>query len=163
MTGPTRSLQAHGRWGVTSPHWMASEAGAEVLRDGGNAVDAALAAAAVLAVVLPNQCAVGGDLIALVGLPDGSAAVLNGSGRAPAGVDVEALRARGDRMPVDGASAVTVPGLVDGWHELARRWGSRSLSPALAGAAALARDGVPVSAGLARDLAHESGRVLADA
>src|SRR3954453_14578037 len=108
------SLPARGRGGLASPPGMASTAGGEVLRDGGNAVDAALAAAAVLAVVLPNQCAVGGDLIALVGLPDGSAAVLNGSGRAPAGVDVEALRARGDRMPVDGASAVTVPSLVDG-------------------------------------------------
>jgi gamma-glutamyltranspeptidase len=167
MTGPmarsTRSLEARGRWGVASPHALASAAGADVLQDGGNAVDAALAAAAVLAVVLPNQCAVGGDLIALVGLPDGSAHVLNASGRAPAGVDVEDLRARGDRVPVDGAASVTVPGVVDGWHELARRWGSRPLATPLRLAAGVARDGVPVSAGLARDLAGESGRIRADA
>jgi len=162
-TESTRSPEARGRWGVASPHALASAAGADVLRDGGNAVDAALAAAAVLAVVLPNQCAIGGDLIALVGLPDGSAHVLNASGRAPAGVDVAALRARGDRAPVDGAPSVTVPGVVDGWHELARRWGSRPLSAPVRLAAGVARIGVPVSAGLARDLAGESARIRADA
>ena len=158
----TRSLAASGRWGVATPHAMASEVGADVLRNGGNAVDAALAAAAVLAVVLPNQCALGGDLIALVGLPDGSAHVLNGSGRAPAGVDVEALRVGRDRIPVDGALSVTVPGIVDGWHALARRWGTRPMSTALSLAAAVARDGTPVSAGLARDVAREAKRILAD-
>jgi gamma-glutamyltranspeptidase len=162
MTGSTPAAEARGRWGVASPHWMASSAGADVLREGGNAVDAALASAAVLAVVLPNQVAIGGDLIALVGDPDGGTHVLNGSGRAPVGVEVEALRTRGGRMPVEGALTVTVPGLVDGWHELARRWGTRSLSSALARAAALARDGAPVSAGLARDLGQESKRILAD-
>jgi gamma-glutamyltranspeptidase len=157
-----RPLVASGRWGIATPHARASEVGAGVLRDGGNAVDAALAAAAVLTVVLPNQCAIGGDGIALVGLPDGSAHVLNGSGRAPLAVDVEALRRRHRRIPVDGALSVTVPGIVDGWHELARRWGTRPVSAALAAAAALARDGVPVSAGLARDLGHEAARILAD-
>jgi gamma-glutamyltranspeptidase len=150
------------RWGIASPHAMASDVGAHMLRDGGNAVDAALAAAAVLAVVLPNQCALGGDLIALVGLPDGSAHVLNGSGRAPAGVDVDRLRAGHDHLPVDGALSVTVPGVVAGWHELARHWGTRPVSAALGHAATVAHDGVPVSAGLARDLRREAKRVLAD-
>ncbi|HEY6797112.1 MAG TPA: gamma-glutamyltransferase, partial [Kineosporiaceae bacterium] len=162
MSETPRSLQAAGRQGVASPHALASRAGADVLRDGGNAVDAALAAATVLAVVLPNQCAIGGDLVALVGLPDGSARVLNGSGRAPAAVDVEAFRGRGDRVPVDGALPVTVPGIVDGWHDLARFWGTRPVATALVAAAAVARDGVPVSAGLSRDLVRESGRILAD-
>lgn len=158
----TRSLAASGRWGIASPHALASEVGADVLRDGGNAVDAALAAAAVLAVVLPNQCALGGDLIALVGLPDGSAHVLNGSGRAAAAVDVDGLRSRHERLPVDGALSVTVPGIVGGWHELARRWGTRPVSTTLHRAASLARDGVRVSAGLARDLQREEKRILAD-
>lgn len=162
MIVAARPLAASGRWGVASPHTLASEVGADVLRGGGNAVDAAVAAAAALAVVLPNQCALGGDVIALVGLPDGSAHVLNGSGRAPARVDVEALRAGHDRLPVDGALSVTVPGIVDGWHELARRWGTRSVSAALGHAATLAHDGVPVSAGLARDLDREAKRILAD-
>jgi gamma-glutamyltranspeptidase len=158
----SRTLAASGRWGVATPHAMASELGADVLRDGGNALDAALAAAAALAVLLPNQCALGGDLIALVGLPDGSAHVLNGSGRAPADVDVDGLRARHHRLPVDGALSVTVPGVVDGWHELARRWGTRPVAAALGRAATVAREGVPVSAGLARDLEREATRILAD-
>ena len=125
-------------------------------------MDAALAAAAVLAVVYPHQCSIGGDLIALLGLPDGTAHVLNASGRAPAALDVEAVRAAHDRMPVDGALPVTVPGVVDGWHELARRWGSRPLGHALRRAAGHARDGVPVSAGLSRALVEESPRLAAD-
>lgn len=156
------ALESTGAYAVASPHALASRAGADVLRDGGNAVDAALATAAVLAVVYPNQCSPGGDLVALVGLPDGSAHVLNASGRAPAAVDVDAVRATHGRMPVDGALPVTVPGVVAGWAELARRWGSRPLGPAAAAAAALARDGVPVVPGLARDLAGEAARIAVD-
>lgn len=151
-----------GGWAVSTPHVLASQAAADVLRAGGTAVDAALAAAAVLAVVYPNQCSVGGDLIALVGTPDGDAHVVNGSGRAPAAVDVDALRRRHKYPPVDGALAVTVPGVVDGWHELALRFGRRPVTAALAVAAELAREGVPVSNGLARDLAREAGRIAAD-
>jgi gamma-glutamyltranspeptidase len=141
---------------------LASRAGADVLRAGGTAVDGAIAAAAVLAVVYPNQCSVGGDLIALVGTVEGDAHVVNGSGRAPVAIDVETLRQRHERLPVDGALAVTVPGVVDGWHELVRRFGRRPVSAALAGAADLAREGTPVSDGLARDLAREAGRIAAD-
>ena len=112
------ALESTGAYAVASPHALASRAGADVLRDGGNAVDAALATAAVLAVVYPNQCSPGGDLVALVGLPDGTAHVLNASGRAPAAVDVDAVRAAHARMPVEGAQPVTVPGVVAGWAEL---------------------------------------------
>lgn len=159
---PVPLREASGRYAIASPHELASQAGADVLHDGGNAVDAALAAAAVLAVVYPNQCSIGGDFIALVGMPDGTANVLNASGRAPADVDLDALRSRYTDLPVDGALAVTVPGVVDGWHELARLWGTRPVSAALAPAATLARDGVPVSEGLARDLAREAARIAAD-
>jgi len=156
-------FDAAGRgWAVSTPHALASQAAAGVLRAGGAAVDGALAAAAVLAVVYPNQCSIGGDLIALVGTPDGQAHVVNGSGRAPAAVDVDAVRQRHPRLPVDGALAVTVPGVVAGWFELARRFGRRPVPAALAVAAGLARDGVPVSDGLARDLAREAGRIAAD-
>jgi gamma-glutamyltranspeptidase / glutathione hydrolase len=158
----TRSLAASGRWAIASPHDLASELGADVLRSGGNAVDAALAAAAALTVLLPNQCALGGDLVALVGLPDGTTHVLNGSGRSPAAVDAAGLRAAHLYLPVDGALPVTVPGVVDAWHELAARWGTKSLAPALRNVADVARDGAPVSAGLARDLALEARRILRD-
>jgi gamma-glutamyltranspeptidase/glutathione hydrolase len=156
------SREASGRYAIASPHELASQVGADVLHGGGNAVDAALAAAAVLAVVNPNQCSIGGDLIALVGLPDGTAHVLNASGRAPRDVDLDALRSRYTHMPVDGALAVTVPGVVDGWQALARLWGTRPMSAALAPAVTLARDGVPVSEGLARDVSREAARIAAD-
>jgi len=151
-----------GGWAVSTPHVLASRAAADVLQSGGTAVDGALAAAAVLTVAYPNQCSVGGDLIALVGTPDGDAHVINGSGRAPAGVDVDEVRRRHAHLPVDGALAVTVPGVVDGWFDLAHRFGRRPLPAALAVAAGLAREGVPVSDGLARDLAREAGRIAAD-
>src|SRR5881396_1106710 len=95
------------RWPVATPHTAASEAAAEVLRAGGNAVDAALAAAAMLTVVYPNQCSVGGDLLALVGTAGGDVRVVNSSGRAPRAVDVPSLAADHDVMPVDGALPVT--------------------------------------------------------
>lgn len=159
---PSGPATAPGGWAVSSPHVLASRAAADVLDSGGTAVDGALAAAAVLTVVYPHQCSVGGDLIALVGTPDGGAHVINGSGRAPAAVDVDAVRQRHSYLPVDGALAVTVPGVVDGWHELARRFGRRPAPAALAFAAGLAREGIPVSDGLARDLAREAGRLAAD-
>jgi len=159
---PTPSPAPPGSWAVAAPHQLASRAGADTFAAGGNAVDAVIAAAAVLAVVYPHQCSIGGDLIALVGLPDGTAHVLNASGRAPQGVDVDAVRSAHRRMPVSGALTVTVPGVVDGWHELARRWGRRPLADAVTRAAGYARDGVPVSPGLARGLVREATRVLTD-
>ncbi|MDN3026075.1 gamma-glutamyltransferase [Streptomyces sp. S.PB5] len=158
-----RQLAASGeRWAVATPHAAAGEAAADVLREGGNAVDAALAAAAMLTVVYPNQCSVGGDLLALVGTPDGDVRCVNASGRSPRAVDVESLTAAHDLMPVLGALPVTVPGAVGGWATLADMWGTRSLASALAPAEAAARDGVPVAPGLAHDLARESARLARD-
>jgi gamma-glutamyltranspeptidase len=149
-------------WAVATPHTAASDAAAEVLRTGGNAVDAALAAAAMLTVVYPNQCSVGGDLLALVGTAGGDVRFVNSSGRAPRAADVRSLSADHDVMPVDGALPVTVPGVVAGWAALAENWGTRSLAAALAPAEAAARDGVPVAPGLARDLWRERHRLTRD-
>ena len=158
-----RQLTAGGpRWAVATPHTAASDAAAEVLRSGGNAVDAALAAAAVLTVVYPNQCSVGGDLLALVGTASGDVRFVNSSGRAPRAIDVRALSVDHDVMPVDGALPVTVPGVVAGWAALAENWGTRPLAAALAPAEAAARDGVAVAPGLARDLWRERHRVTRD-
>ena len=158
-----RRLVANGsRWAVAAPHAEATDAAAEVFRTGGNAVDAALAAAAMLTVVYPNQCSVGGDLLALVGTADGDVRVVNSSGRAPRAVDVAALTADHDVMPVDGALPVTVPGVVAGWGALADRWGTRPLATALGPAGAAAREGVAVAPGLARDLRLEQHRLARD-
>src|SRR5581483_11554833 len=117
-------------------------------------VDAALAAAAVLTVVYPNQCSVGGDLLALVGTGDVIHCV-NSSGRAPRAVDVHSLGAAHGTMPVLGALPVTVPGVVAGWGALAENWATRPLRSALARAEAAAREGVAVAPGLAQDLRRE--------
>ncbi|MGV0851980.1 gamma-glutamyltransferase [Mycolicibacterium phlei] len=147
------------RGAVATPHFSASRAAAEVLRSGCNAVDAALAAAVVLTVVYPHQCTVAGDAIALIGRDGEDPVVVNGSGRAPGRIS-DAL-ATMTRMPVTGPHPVTVPGAPAAWDEMARRWGTRPLSRALARGAELAAEGVTVSPGLARDLRAEAG-VLAD-
>lgn len=158
-----RQLTAQGaEWAVATPHSTASSAAADVLRTGGNAVDAALAAAAMLTVVYPNQCSIGGDLLALVGTADGDVRFVNSSGRAPRDVDVAALASDHDAMPVLGALPVTVPGVIAGWAALAETWGTRPLGAALRAAEAAAREGVPVADGLARDLKIEQKAVLDD-
>lgn len=121
----------------------AAESGREILRAGGNAVDAAVAANAVLAVTLPNQCGLGGDLYAVVHRPGESPVGLNASGRAGSGADPGRLRAQGHRqMPVRGdVRSVTVPGCVDGWVALNARQGHLSLREVLEPAHRLAADG----------------------
>lgn len=158
-----RQLTATGdRWAVATPHAAASDSAAAVLRSGGNAVDAALAAAAVLTVVYPNQCSVGGDLLALVGTAEGDVRFVNSSGRAPRALDALSLAAHHDVMPVAGALPVTVPGVVAGWGALADGWGTRPLASTLAPAEAAAREGVAVAPGLARDLAREQQSLVRD-
>jgi len=119
---------------VATSQPLAAQAAATVLREGGNAVDAALAAAGVLAVTEPNQCGMGGDLFAIV-VRDGEPPVgLNASGRAPADP--------GDAEPeLFGPRSVTVPGCPSGWADLAERFATRPLAELLAPAIRLAREG----------------------
>ena len=146
---------------VAAPHPAAVAAAAAAVRRGGNAIDAALAAAAVLTVVYPHQCALGGDLIALVRVPgqDGATAVLS-AGAQPAGLDIDALA--GAPMPRRGIHTVTVPGVVAGWSALAGLGAALPLGDALTEPTVLARDGIEVSEGLARGLTGQRSTVLAD-
>ena len=139
---------------LATPHALATEAGMRAYRDGGNAIDAAIVAAAVLTVVYPHNVALGGDLIALVRTPDGVVRCVNASGWAGAAADAAALRARhGDWLPARGADAVTVPGGVRGWETL-RGFGSRlSWEHTLRAAEATARAGAPVAPSLASHIA----------
>jgi gamma-glutamyltranspeptidase/glutathione hydrolase len=123
-------------------------------RDGGNAIDAAIAAAAVLTVVYPHNVALGGDLIALVRTPDGAIECVNASGWAGAATDAAGLRARhGDWLPARGADAVTVPGGIRGWEAL-RRFGARlSWEHTLRAAEETAKTGVAVAPSLAAHIA----------
>ena len=143
---PVRTARGFGMCAV-SPHELSTLAALEVMRAGGNAVDGAIAANAVQGVAAPETCGVGGDLFALVHLPDTrSPACLNASGRAGSGADAVALRDRGcEAMPLHGPDAVTVPGCVDGWYALADRFGRLPLSEVLAPAVRLSREGFPAS------------------
>lgn len=128
---------------VVTPHPLATIAGVEALRAGGTAVDAAIAANAMLAVVYCNACGIGGDAFALVWEPaEGRLHGFNGSGRSPAALTIEAVRRAGHQaMPTRGPLPVTVPGAVDAWAQLLERFGRRSFADALMPAAATAESG----------------------
>ncbi len=145
---------------LAAPHSLATEAGAQAYHNGGNAIDAAIAAAAVLTVVYPHNVALGGDLIALIRTPGREVRCVNASGWAGQAAAAADLRARhGNRLPVRGADAVTVPGGVRGWDAL-RRFGARlDWSATLATAESAARTGVAVAPSVA---AHIAGAEAAD-
>lgn len=147
------------RAALACPHAEATALGLRALEAGGNAIDAVLTAAAMLTVVYPNQCGIGGDAIALVGTPDGQATVINGSGRSAA---VMHPANYGGDMPVVGPRSVTVPGVLAVWRTLADTWGTVPLSSALAVPTEAAREGVRIAPGLHRDLAREQHNLAND-
>jgi gamma-glutamyltranspeptidase / glutathione hydrolase len=131
---------------VASADQLATQAGLRALVLGGNAVDAAIATNAAIAVTAPHLCGMGGDLFALV-YREGEVFALNSTGRAGAGADAAALRAEGcTEMPFrHDIRVVTVPGCVDGWVALHERFGTLPLSELLQPAVDLASDGFPAS------------------
>lgn len=137
---------------VASPHYQATESGLRILRAGGSAVDAAIATNAVLAVVAPYMCGLGGDLFAQV-YDAGTRELtgLNGSGRAAAEATAHRVRedAGGGIMPERGPLTVTVPGCVEGWGQLHDRYGHLPWSEVLRDAISYAQDGFPVTSGFA--------------
>jgi gamma-glutamyltranspeptidase/glutathione hydrolase len=137
---------------VVSPHPLATLVGVRVLQEGGNAVDAAIATNAVLTVVLPSMCGIGGDAFSLIySAAEKRVLVLNASGRAPLGLTREVVRAAGHQsMPRRGPLSITVPGVVDGWSEALRRCGSMKLKELLAPAIHYARAGFAVAPDLAK-------------
>jgi gamma-glutamyltranspeptidase/glutathione hydrolase len=145
---------------VAAANHLAAAAGVVMLGRGGNAADAAIATAAVMAVVAPHMCGAGGDLFAVVAWPGEPPAALNASGRAGSGADAAALRGQGlRRMPFQhDVRSVTVPGCIDGLVAMHQRFGSLSLSELLAPAQRLAAAGFPVSATLAKASAALAAR-----
>ena len=132
---------------VATVDHLATSAGVAMLRAGGTAVDAAVAASAVLAVTSPHLCGMGGDLFALVSDPSGVPRALNASGRAGSGADPARLRAEGQTtMPFRGhVASVPVPGCVDGWVTLHAFGGRLPLDEVLGPAIGYAADGFPAS------------------
>ncbi len=140
---PSRRVPTMGRQMVATSQPLAAQAGLAVLAAGGNAVDAAIAAAAVLTVVEPTMNGIGSDAFALVW--DGQRLHgLNGSGRAPARFTLARFRAR-QAMPALGWDSVTVPGAVHAWATLWTKLGSRPFAQLLAPAVRYAREGFPVA------------------
>jgi len=133
------------RGAVVAPHHLASAAGLAILRAGGSAVDAAIATNAVLGVVLPSGCGLGGDAFWLIwDEATGRQSALNGSGRAPAASDAAGLRAGGlSTLPFRGPDAITVPGAVRSWRDAHERHGRLSRAEVLGPAIELAWAGFP--------------------
>lgn len=140
------------RGAVVAPHHLATAAGLAVLAAGGHAVDAAIATNAVLAVVMPNGCGIGGDAFWLAwDEAAGEQVALNGSGRAPSGADAGTLRDLGlNRIPLRGPYGITVPGAVRSWSDAHARWGRLSRNAVLAAAIEHADAGFPAWDGLIR-------------
>ncbi|OLE79157.1 MAG: hypothetical protein AUG06_08530 [Actinobacteria bacterium 13_1_20CM_2_65_11] len=147
---------------IATPHRLATEAGAQVLRDGGNAIDAAIAADAVLCVVYPHMTSVAGDLMAIV-WPAGAGAPVGlvGAGRSGELATIEAVRDRGhETMPERGALSVTVPGTVEAWGRLLERFGTLGMAAVMEPAVALAQNGYLITDRLAAFL-KEGAELLA--
>jgi gamma-glutamyltranspeptidase/glutathione hydrolase len=142
-----RSMTVSTRGIVAAESPLAAQAGAVVLARGGHAVDAAIAANAVMGLVAPMMNGLGGDLFALVyDAATDRVHGLNASGWSPAAVSIDLLRARGlSQMPQQGIHAVTVPGAVSGWIALHEKFGKAPLDTILSAAIAHAEEGFPVS------------------
>jgi gamma-glutamyltranspeptidase/glutathione hydrolase len=139
---------------VIAPHAMAAtsqplatQIALEILREGGSAVDAAIAANAALGLMEPTGCGIGGDLFAIVWDPEtGRLHGLNGSGRSPQALTLEEFQRRGlESIPPYGVLPISVPGCVDGWFELHERFGRLPMDRVLAPAIRYAREGFPLS------------------
>jgi gamma-glutamyltranspeptidase/glutathione hydrolase len=136
------------RYGIVAAEQpLACQIGTRILAQGGNAVDAAVAVNAALGVVAPMANGMGGDLFAIVyEAKTGKLYGLNASGWAPAGLTPEFLKSLGtNQMPQSGIHSVTVPGAIDGWDKLVRRFGRKNLSELLAPAIRYAEEGFPVT------------------
>jgi gamma-glutamyltranspeptidase / glutathione hydrolase len=162
MAGRSVVYAPHGIVATSQP--LASSAGLDVLRRGGNAIDAAIAAAAVLSVTEPHMTGIGGDMFAIVWLAKEHRLVaLNASGRAGARTSRDTMQARGFRSgSQQGAMSVTVPGALAGWDLLLRTYGTRTLSQILQPAIGYARDGFPVTPIIASQWAAEAALLSQD-
>ena len=133
-------------------HPLAAKVAVQMMESGGNAMDAAIAGAVLLGLCEPQMTGIGGDCFVLMTPPGEDRVVaLNGSGRAPAGIDAEKLRTKGDVIAPYSADAVTVPGAVDAFCRLSKDWGKLGLKAALAPAIHYAEAGIPVAERVASD------------
>ncbi|MFH5836041.1 gamma-glutamyltransferase family protein [Proteiniclasticum sp. C24MP] len=149
MPYSSRRIPLSGRNGVVATsNALASDAGLEILKKGGNAVDAAIATAACLTVVEPTANGIGSDNFALVWMKD-KLYGLNSNGPSPERITLDEVKKSHETMPVHGWTPVTVPGTPRGWAELNRKFGNLSLLECLMPAISHAENGFPVAANVA--------------
>lgn len=148
---------------VATSQPLAAQAGLQTLIQGGNAVDAAVAAAAALNVVEPESTGVGGDMFALIWHDnERKVRALNGSGRAPGAASIDELRAAGHyQMPQDGPYSVSIPGTVHGWETILAEHGTMPLAEVLKPAIRYAEEGFPVSDYIAYQWSGQGARLAA--
>ena len=132
---------------VATSHPLATQVGLNILQTGGNAVDAAIAANAVLGLAEPTGCGIGGDVFAIVwDAKTKKLYGLNGSGGAPSGMSIEYLKKKGvDKIPAYGPLPVSIPGATDGWFALHERFGKKPMSEILQPAINYAQKGIPIT------------------
>ena len=152
-------IAPHGMAATSQP--LATQVALDILKSGGSAVDAAIAANAALGLMEPTGCGIGGDLFAIVwDAEKGELAGLNASGRAPQLMTLEYFDEHGlDAIPDFGPLTVSVPGAVDGWFKLHGRYGQLSMAEILAPAIAYARNGFPVSQTIAHAMVGDAANI----
>ncbi|WP_208560942.1 gamma-glutamyltransferase [Marinilactibacillus kalidii] len=142
---PSRRELVYGKKGmVASSHPLASQAGLDILKKGGNAIDAAIAAAAAITIVEPGSNGIGGDSFSIL-WKDGEIHGLNASGHSPKNMTREAVMEKGEKIETHGIDPITVPGVPAGWVTLNQAHGKLSLEEVLEPAAKIAEEGFPVS------------------
>lgn len=150
----TRSVVMARHGMAATSHPLATQVALDILKNGGNAIDAAIAANAVLGVTDPEMNGIGGDLFAIVyDAKTKKLYGLNASGRSPYGLTLDMLKKNGQtKIPVTGTLPVSVPGCIDGWYKLNTRFGKMAMNKILAPAINYAREGFPIADELAFSL-----------
>jgi gamma-glutamyltranspeptidase/glutathione hydrolase len=143
---------------VSAGHPLGALSGVKILQEGGNAVDAALAAAFVMSIVKPEASGPGGDVFALVYMKKaGKVVALNSSGPAPAKATTNYFQEHGLKsIPINGPLSIAVPGAVDGWLELHKKYGTIELKRLVSDAVRIAREGFPISQEFAESIEEHS-------
>lgn len=162
---PGRSVSLGTRYAAATSHQLATLVAMDVMRDGGNAVDAAIAASAMLGVVEQHSVGIGGDTFVLHwSARDRKLHGLNGSGWAPEGLSIEWLQSQGiGSIGGDSVHSANIPGAVRSWEAMLKRFGSKPLGELLQAAIVAARDGFPAAERIASDWTNHQARLFADA